>query len=35
MIFDTWSNMIPDKYWIKFGINPTKSIVEQIKKKKC
>ena len=24
MIFDTWSNMIPDRYWVKFGIEPIK-----------
>ena len=37
MIFDTWSNMIPDKYWKKFGIEPIKSIVNQLRKKnvKC
>ena len=33
MIFDSWSNMIPDKYWIKFGINPTKSIVDGLREK--
>ena len=37
MIFDTWSNMIPDKYWVKFGIDPIRSIVEKLRKKniKC
>ena len=37
MIFDTWSNMIPDRYWIKFGIEPIKSIVNILRKKnvKC
>ena len=37
MIFDTWSNMIPDRYWIKFGIEPIKLIVESLRKKnvKC
>ena len=37
MIFDTWSNMIPDRYWIKFGIEPIKSIVNRLRKKnvKC
>ena len=37
MIFDSWSNMIPDRYWIKFGIEPIKSIVDILRKKnvKC
>ncbi len=37
MIFDTWSNMIPDKYWIKFGIEPTRLIVDKLRRKnvKC
>ena len=37
MIFDTWSSMIPDRYWIKFGIEPIKSIVDRLRKKnvKC
>ena len=37
MIFDSWSNMIPDRYWIKFGIEPIKSIVNILRKKnvKC
>ena len=37
MIFDTWSSMIPDRYWVKFGIEPTKFIVENLRKKnvKC
>jgi len=37
MIFDTWSSMIPDKYWVKFGIEPTKLIIERLRKKnvKC
>ena len=37
MIFDTWSNMIPDRYWTKFGIEPIKSIVDRLRKKnvKC
>tara|TARA_X000000950_G_scaffold149562_1_gene184420 strand:+ start:1135 stop:2148 length:1014 start_codon:yes stop_codon:yes gene_type:complete len=37
MIFDSWSNMIPDRYWIKFGIEPIKSIVNRLRKKnvKC
>ena len=37
MIFDTWSSMIPDRYWIKFGIEPIKLIVDRLRKKnvKC
>ena len=35
MIFDSWSSMIPDRYWIKFGIEPIKSIVNRLRKKKC
>ena len=37
MIFDTWSSMIPDRYWIKFGIEPIKLIVERLREKnvKC
>ena len=37
MIFDTWSNMIPDRYWSKFGIEPIKLIVDKLRKKnvKC
>ena len=37
MIFDTWSNMIPDKYWKLFGIDPINSIVNQLRTKnvKC
>ena len=37
MIFDSWSNMIPDKYWTKFGIEPTKYIVDNLRKRnvKC
>ena len=34
MIFDTWSNMIPDKYWNLFGIDPIKCIIEKLKNKK-
>ena len=33
MVFDTWSNMIPDKYWTKFAIEPIKFIVEALRKK--
>ena len=37
MIFDTWSSMIPDRYWVKFGIEPVKFIIERLRKKnvKC
>ena len=37
MIFDTWSSMIPDRYWVKLGIDPIKSIVERLREKsvKC
>ena len=37
MIFDTWSSMIPDRYWVKFGIEPIKLIVNRLRKKniKC
>ncbi len=37
MIFDSWSNMIPDKYWVNFGIEPTKLIVDRLREKnvKC
>ncbi len=37
MIFDTWSSMIPDRYWLKFGIEPIKFIVDSLRKKnvKC
>ena len=33
MIFDTWSSMIPDRYWVKFGIEPIKLIVERLRKR--
>ena len=33
MIFDTWSNMIPDRYWQKFGIEPIKTIVNILREK--
>ena len=33
MIFDTWSNMIPDRYWVQFGIEPIKLIVDKLRKK--
>ena len=33
MIFDTWSSMIPDKYWAQFGIEPIKYIVKKLRKK--
>ena len=37
MIFDTWSSMIPDRYWVKFGIEPIKLIVDILRNKnvKC
>lgn len=37
MIFDTWSSMIPDRYWVEFGIEPIKLIVNRLRKKnvKC
>lgn len=37
MIFDTWSSMIPDRYWFKLGIEPIKLIVDNLRKKnvKC
>tara|TARA_B100000900_G_scaffold399001_1_gene401027 strand:- start:57 stop:1073 length:1017 start_codon:yes stop_codon:yes gene_type:complete len=37
MIFDTWSSMIPDRYWVKFGIEPIKLIVDRLRKRdvKC
>ena len=37
MIFDTWSSMIPDRYWINFGIEPIKLIVNRLREKnvKC
>ena len=33
MIFDTWSSMIPDRYWVQFGIEPIKSIVDRLRKR--
>ena len=33
MIFDSWSSMIPDRYWVKFGIEPIKYIVARLRKK--
>ena len=37
MIFDSWSSMIPDRYRVKFGIEPIKSIVDRLREKnvKC
>ncbi len=37
MIFDTWASMIPDRYWMKFGIEPIRLIVNILRKKniKC
>ena len=34
MIFDTWSSMIPDRYWAQFGIDPIKYIVSKLREKK-
>ena len=33
MIFDSWSHMIPNRYWVQFGIEPTRLIVEKLRKK--
>ena len=33
MIFDTWSNMIPDRYWVQLGIKPINMIVNMLRKK--
>ena len=37
MIFDSWANMIPDKYWNQFGIEPIRRIVHKLREKnvKC
>ena len=37
MIFDSWANMIPDRYNAKFGIDPIRSIVNKLRNKgiKC
>ena len=32
MVFDSWSNMIPDKYCTKFGIDPIRLIVEKLRR---
>ena len=32
MIFDSWSNMIPDRYGAKFGVDPIKTIVNKLRK---
>lgn len=32
MIFDSWANMIPDRYNIKFGIDPIRTIVNKLRK---
>ena len=32
MIFDSWSSMIPDRYWTKFGIDPIRLIVKNLRK---
>ncbi len=33
MIFDTWSSMIPYRYWKKYGIDTIKTIVKGLRKK--
>ena len=33
MIFDSWSNMIPERYWAQFGIDPINLIVQGLRKK--
>lgn len=33
MIFDTWSSMIPNRYWKKYGIDTIKTIVKGLRKK--
>ncbi len=33
MIFDTWSSMIPDYFWRKYGIDPINQIVTYLRKK--
>ena len=33
MIFDTWSSMIPDYFWRKYGILPINRIVSNLRKK--
>ena len=33
MIFDSWSNMIPDRYWSKFGIEPIEFIISKLREK--
>ena len=37
MIFDSWSHMIPDRYWVELGIKPINKIVDKLRKKnvKC
>ena len=37
MVFDSWSSMIPDRYWVKFGIEPIRLIVDELRRKnvKC
>ncbi len=34
MIFDSWSHMIPSHFFQDFGINPTKNIVNSLRKRK-
>ena len=31
MIFDTWSHMIPNTYWNKLAIDPTRKIVQELR----
>ena len=33
MIFDTWSNMIPDVYWKKYAINPVHKIIGELRRR--
>ena len=33
MVFDSWSNMIPERYWAQFGIDPINLIVHGLRKK--
>ena len=33
MIFDSWSHMIPSFFWKDFGIDPTKKIINNLRKK--
>ena len=33
MIFDSWSSMIPDRYWVKLGIEPINLIIDRLRRK--